>query len=58
MTQSTAAGATAPGGAGLGRRLTEEVPANMKGAFVAKDEIIDLLGVCQARRRIALPRPR
>jgi MoxR-like ATPase len=30
----------------LGRRLTAEVLAPMKAAFVAKDEIIDLLGVC------------
>ncbi|MEN6497018.1 MAG: AAA family ATPase [Thermoguttaceae bacterium] len=30
----------------LGRRLTSEVLAPMKAAFVAKDEVIDLLGVC------------
>src|ERR1700730_13832749 len=30
----------------LGRRLTEEVLAPMKSAFVGKDEIIDLMGVC------------
>jgi MoxR-like ATPase len=30
----------------LGRRLTEEVLAPMKMAFVGKDEIIDLMGVC------------
>jgi MoxR-like ATPase len=30
----------------LGLRLTENVLAPMKAAFVAKDEIIDLLGVC------------
>ena len=30
----------------LGRRLTAEVLAPMKAAFIAKDEIIDLLGVC------------
>ncbi len=30
----------------LGRRLNEEVLAPMKSAFVGKDEIIDLMGVC------------
>jgi MoxR-like ATPase len=30
----------------LGRRLTDEVLAPMKSAFVGKDEIIDLMGVC------------
>jgi MoxR-like ATPase len=30
----------------LGRRLTEEVLAPLKLAFVGKDEIIDLMGVC------------
>ncbi len=30
----------------LGRRFTEEVLTSMKSAFIAKDEIIDLLGVC------------
>ena len=30
----------------IGRRLTEEVLQPMKRAFVGKDEIIDLLGVC------------
>lgn len=30
----------------LGRRLTEDVLAPMKSAFIAKDEIIDLLGIC------------
>ena len=30
----------------LGRRLTEDVLTPMKGVFVGKDEIIDLLGVC------------
>ncbi len=30
----------------LGRRLNDEVLLPMKSAFVAKDEIIDLLGVC------------
>ena len=34
------------GHASLGRRLTAEVLAPLKAAFVAKDEIIDLLGVC------------
>lgn len=32
----------------LGRRLTTEVLAPMKQAFVGKDEIIDLMGVCLA----------
>ena len=31
---------------GLGRRLHDEVLAPLKAAFVAKDEIIDLLGIC------------
>ena len=30
----------------LGRKLTADVLAPMKQAFVGKDEIIDLLGVC------------
>src|SRR5208337_1508842 len=30
----------------LGRRLTDDVLTSMKSAFIAKDEIIDLLGVC------------
>ena len=30
----------------LGRRLHDEVLAPLKAAFVGKDEIIDLLGVC------------
>ncbi len=30
----------------LGRRLTDTVLSPMKSAFIAKDEIIDLLGVC------------
>src|SRR4029450_387396 len=30
----------------LGRRLTAEVLEPMKAAFVGKDEVIDLLGVC------------
>ena len=33
-------------GAGLGQRLNDEVLAPMKSAFVGKDEIIDLLGIC------------
>jgi len=37
---------TDDGHAELGRRLTTEVLGPMKAAFVAKDEIIDLLGVC------------
>src|SRR4026208_2263621 len=32
----------------LGRRLVEEVLAPLKQAFVGKDEIIDLLGICLA----------
>jgi len=32
----------------LARRLTSEVLASLKAAFVGKDEIIDLLGVCLA----------
>ncbi len=34
------------GHAELGHRLTTEVLDSMKAAFVAKDEVIDLLGVC------------
>ncbi|RPI88283.1 MAG: ATPase [Planctomycetaceae bacterium] len=34
--------------ASLGRRLVEDVLAPLKRAFVGKDEIIDLLGVCLA----------
>jgi len=34
----------------LGRKLTEDVLAPMKTAFVGKDEIIDLLGVCLVAR--------
>ncbi|MDB6052604.1 MAG: ATPase associated with various cellular 5, partial [Verrucomicrobiales bacterium] len=30
----------------LGRRLSDEVLQPMKQAFVGKDEIIDLLGIC------------
>ena len=37
---------TIPARLELGRRLTEEVLAPMKTAFVGKDEIIDLMGVC------------
>ncbi|MGI8981287.1 MAG: AAA family ATPase [Pirellulaceae bacterium] len=33
---------------GLARRLTTEVLASLKTAFVGKDEIVDLLGVCLA----------
>jgi MoxR-like ATPase len=32
----------------LARRLTSEVLASLKAAFVGKDEIVDLLGVCLA----------
>jgi MoxR-like ATPase len=46
MTDVTADGSAAPCRVELGRRLAQEVLAPMKTAFVAKDEIIDLLGVC------------
>ena len=45
MTDGTVDGGT-PDRVALGRRLTQEVLTPMKNAFVAKDEIIDLLGVC------------
>jgi MoxR-like ATPase len=45
MTDVTMDGGT-PDHVVLGRRLTQEVLIPMKSAFVAKDEIIDLLGVC------------
>jgi MoxR-like ATPase len=46
MSDEMAGGVAVPDGVVLGRRLTDEVLAPMKSAFVAKDEIIDLLGVC------------
>ena len=46
MTDATGDGAAAPGHVELGRRLTRDVLTPMKSTFVAKDEIIDLLGVC------------
>ena len=46
MTDATADGGAMPCRVELGRRLTQDVLAPMKSTFVAKDEIIDLLGVC------------
>ncbi len=46
MTDATANGDATPYRVELGRRLTQDVLAPMKSTFVAKDEIIDLLGVC------------
>jgi MoxR-like ATPase len=46
MTSATANGAATPGHVELGLRLTQNVLTPMKTDFVAKDEIIDLFGVC------------
>ncbi|MGA2258798.1 MAG: AAA family ATPase [Thermoguttaceae bacterium] len=46
MTDATTDGAATPDRVELGRRLTHDVLTPMKSAFVTKDEIIDLLGVC------------
>jgi MoxR-like ATPase len=46
MTDVTADGAAMPGRVELGLRLTQDVLVPMKSTFVAKDEVIDLLGVC------------
>lgn len=46
MTDVTAGGAATPGCLELGRRLAQDVLTPMKSTFVAKDEIIDLLGAC------------
>ncbi len=48
MADVTTSGGAAPCRVELGQRLTQNVLTAMKGAFVAKDEIIDLLGVCLA----------
>ena len=39
----------------LARRLNGEILNNLKAAFVGKDEIIDLLGVCLVGRREPVP---
>jgi len=46
MTDFTTNGGAAGNRVELGLRLTEEVLAPMKTTFVAKDEVIDLFGVC------------